>query len=362
MKHYCFLLRPLALALLVLSTLQPSAGQAFDVHTTAPVHLTLPVAAQQAPLQLFIRGEGGTWQPLEAQVRDGVMDLHLDPAKFGGANFTIMLNPDPQLVLDDYEAPLVVGIKLDGRPLKITPQVQLGQTIDPPGMFRVGYKERHNQIDQPIRALLDGAMIPAEVEMVSPREAVVTVSLPIMEYGQHELKIIATDTSPQRNQVTTTLSFSYHDPNNLAVAATGARVSVSSSFEGYDNIIVINDGISDLPGDTCGSDMTWASAEVRDDHWVMITFPKTEEIREVTVYWAAYTHGALSPQTFEVQIPDGDDWQSVYRSPAEGEVSSPVITARFEPVKTDRFRVWMPAGQGPVSRPNLLWIAEIQAR
>jgi len=39
-----------------------------------------------------------------------------------------------------------------------------------------------------------------------------------------------------------------------------------------------------------------------------------------------------------------------------------VTTARFDPVTTSKFRVFMPAGKGSATRPNLLWVAEVKAR
>jgi hypothetical protein len=355
------LLRPLGLTLLALVTLQPSSGQAFDIHCTTPLALTLPVA-QQTPLRLFVRGERGTWQPLAATVSDGKMSLTLDPAKLGGSNLTLILNPSPDLVLDDYEPPVIIGIKLDGQPLKIAGHLKLGNVTRVPEELRVGFKESHNQLSTPLQATLNGRPVPLTVKLISPRQALAILNLPTLEYGRHKMQITATDNSPQQNAATAVVSFTYYDPTNLALATSGATTAVSSSFSGYEGLTPLNDGVFELPGDSCGSDLTWASAEVSEDHWAMVILPQPQQLREVTVYWAAYTHGALSPQTFEIQVPEGKGWRAVYRSPEAGEPVSPVTTARFAPLKTDRFRVWMPAGKGPVARPNLLWIAEIQAR
>lgn len=361
MKHLMHLLRSLGLALLALLTLQPSSGQAFDIHCTTPLALTLPLA-QQTPLRLFVRGEQGAWQPLSATVSDGKMSLTLDPAELGGSNLTLIINPSPDLVLDDYESPVIIGIKLDGQPLKVAGHLKLGKVKRVPQELRVGFKEAHNQLSPQLQATLNGRPVPLTVKMISPRQALAILNLPALEYARHELQITATDNSPQQNAATAVVSLTYYDPTNLALATSGATAAVSSSFSGYEGLTPLNDGVFELPGDSCGSDLTWASDEVAEDHWAMVILSQPQQLREVTVYWAAYTHGALSPQIFEIQVPAGEGWRAVYRSPEAGEPLSPVITARFAPVKTDRFRVWMPAGKGPAARPNLLWIAEIQAR
>jgi hypothetical protein len=139
-------------------------------------------------------------------------------------------------------------------------------------------------------------------------------------------------------------------------------VAVDSSFPGYESLTPINDGSTTLSGTSCGNDVTWASTETPADHWVEVTLPKPTPIKEVSIYWAAYTDVVHSPKAFQVQIPEGDGWKAVYASPAEGEKESRVTTARFAPVTVSKFRVFMPAGKGSATRPNLLWVTEVKAR
>ncbi len=168
--------------------------------------------------------------------------------------------------------------------------------------------------------------------------------------------------SPQANLLHGTIRFSAQDPSNKALAAQGAKVTVDSCFPNYESLAAVNDGFSRLSGESCGSDVTWASAETPEEHWVAVTFPAPQRIRKVTVTWAYHTHQAHSSRRIEIQIPKEGGWQSVYRSPGGGEGESRTMTFTFPEATTRAIRLWQPAGGGSKDRPNLLWIAEIEAR
>jgi len=61
-------------------------------------------------------------------------------------------------------------------------------------------------------------------------------------------------------------------------------------------------------------------------------------------------------------LPEGEGWRAVYASPAAGEKPKPATTARFAPLTTTAFRVFVPKGEGSSERPNLMWVGEIKAR
>ncbi len=331
---------------------------------TGPVSLSIPWSDGGTP-KVWLRGAAGPWQPAEFQQAEGKLIFNLDPAQHGGATVMLLIDPPADMVLNDDTAPLLFGLKADGKPLPTVSPVDLGVSKDAPRRLLAAFRDRENRVDpQSLKLLVDGDPVTGEALSIEPQPGMVRVAadLPDLEYGKHEIVLSARDTSPQANTAEVRLQFQRQDTTNVALASLGATVTTDSCFPDYESLAPINDGNTTLPGDSCGNDVTWASAETEDDHWAQVTLPKPTSLKEVTVYWAAYTATPHSPQQFELQVQQGDAWVSVYQSPAEGEKAQPVTTVRFAPQTVSAFRIYMPGGKGSVGRPKLLWIAEIQAR
>lgn len=333
--------------------------------TTGPAVIGLPWKATGTP-RVFVRVERGKWVPAKFTTQGDALTFKLDPAELGSGNIMLIVNPPQDVVLNDATGPVFSELAIDGKGVKLTGTVDLGKVKVAPAKLRVVVKDAANAVDAAaVQVTLDGRPLPPEavrVEQADRKQARVAVTLGESEYAAHELVITAADAAPEANQSAVRVKYELLDFGNVALASMGAKVSVDSSFAGYESLKALNDGITTMPGDSCGSEISWASAEVDTDHWAEVTLAKPAEIKEVSVYWAAYTHVSHTPKQFEIQVPEDGGWKALYRSPAEGETVSPVTTARFEPVKVDKFRVFMPKGQGSMSRPNLLWIGEIKAR
>lgn len=345
-------------------TIAAAAADLYAASFTGPVMLQLP-GMGQVPTKVFWRAGQGKWQPAEFDSQDGNLRFRLDPAKLGSGEVMLLVNPPAGLVLDDFVAPRLIGLKVDGKPQKLSGDIDLGNVTKLPREIVAAFSDRDNALEAGSwQATLEGRAWPSAIAATTPGPAQVrlTLQVPRMEYGQHEIVLIARDNSPQHNVGRVAIRLNYIDSGNVALASLGATVRVDSSFSGYESLVAINDGITALPGTSCGNDVTWASAEISTDHWAEVTLKRPTKISEVSVFWAAYTQVAHTAQQFEIQVPEGEGWRTVYRSPGAGESESRVTTARFEPVTTSKFRVFMPAGKGSVSRPNLLWLAEIKAR
>lgn len=341
-----------------------AAADLYAASFTGPVLLQLPGCGEAKP-QVFIRAGAGRWQPADVESQDGRLLFRLDPAKLGASEVMLLVNPPAGLVLDDFQGPHLTGLKVDGKACKLAPVMDLGAMGTPPRRIMAGFADTQNALQrQGWQARLDGVAWPSPMaaSVSDPRQVTLTLNLPPLEYGAHEIALSAADASPQRNVGRYLVRLNYVEKGNVALAALGATVKVDSSFPGYESLVCINDGLTALSGTSCGNDVTWASLEVPADHWVEVTLPKPTPIKEVTVYWAAYTDVAHTATQFQVQIPDGEGWRAVYSSPAEGEKPGRVTTARFAPETVSKFRVFMPAGKGSATRPNLLWVAEIKAR
>lgn len=357
----------IAICVLVLLEALAGAACAASVLTstaTGPVSLSVPWTEEGKP-QVWMRGAVGPWQPAAFTQAQGKLVFELDPARLGGATVMLLIDPPPDMVLNDDTPPLLMGLKADGRPLPTASPVDLGVGKDAPRQVLAAFRDRENRVDpQSLKVLVDGDPLTSRALQVETQRGMVRVvaTLPDLEYGKHEIVLSARDTSPQANALEVRLRFQRQDTSNVALASLGATVEVDSCFPGYESLVPINDGNTALSGDSCGNDVTWASAETESDHWAQVNLPQPTTIREVTIYWAAYTEVAHTPQQFEVQVQEGDNWVPVYKSPAQGEKSQPVSTARFDPRTVSSLRVFMPAGKGSEGRPRLLWIAEIQAR
>jgi hypothetical protein len=359
----------------VLSLLILTAAVAADLYAasfTGPVILQLPGFGQARP-KVFIRAGAGQWQPAQYETQDGRLLFRLDPAKLGSGEIMLLVNPPAGLVMNDFAPPRLTGLKMDGKPQRTSSPLDLGNLPTPPCQFVATLADRDNPLKpQGWSATFDGATVPVSAATSGPRQVTLTLTLPQVEYGPHEIVFAAADNSPQSNIARQVIRFVYLDAGNVALASLGATVKVDSVFPGYESLVCLNDGVTALSGTSCGNDVTWAPLEVPADHWAEVTFPKPTTIKEVSLYWAAYTDVAHTARHFQIQVPEGPDgaavpsgpvtWKAVYTSPAAGEQESRVTTARFDPVTVTRFRVFMPSGQGSTTRPNLLWLAEIKAR
>jgi hypothetical protein len=339
------------------------SGALYRVQTTTPMMLALPGAG---PLRVYVRVGDGKWRPAQPAVNDGRLTFNLDPAQLGAGTVMLLINPPAGLVMDDYIAPSLSEIKVDGQAQTASALLDLGGLAKAPARLEVTIEDKDNALDAgSIVCLVDGQVLAAEacqIKLANPKTAAVTCQLPQLSYGRHQITLRAQDTSPQTNEATMQIKFVYSASPSVVLAGSGVKVSVDSSYGGYESLAALNDGVTAFPGDHAGNDITWASAEVPSDHWVAMTLSRPRTLREVSVYWALFGGMAHTPAQFQVQVGDGSGWRTVYTSPEAGEPVAPVSTVRFEPVSTDRFRVFMPAGKGPAKRPNLLWIGEVEAR
>lgn len=357
-------MRVLTVVLCLLILTAAAAADLYAASFTGPITLQLPAFGQAKP-RVFIRAGAGKWQPAQFEAQDGRILFRLDPAKLGSGEIMLLVNPPAGLVLDDFTPPRLTGLKVDGQPQKTASPIGLGNLPTPPRQITAAFADADNALKpQGWEASLDGAAwpCPTVVSNLSSKQVTLVLTLPQLEYGPHELALSATDNSPQNNVARHVIRFNYLDVGNVALASMGATVTVDSTFPGYESLVCLNDGVTALSGTSCGNDVTWASLEVPADHWAEVTLPKPTTIKEVSVYWAAYTDIAHTPKQFQIQVPEGDAWKAIYTSPADGERENRITTARFAPVTAGKFRVFMPSGKGSTTRPNLLWITEIKAR
>ena len=356
---------PIALALLVTSLGTAGAeGFAYKATFSSAVVLALPAATATSPV-VYVRGAEEAGRPGQFTVEDGRIIMSLDPATFKGGRAMILINPPQDMDIHDSRAPELVGIVADGVPQGKDSGVDLGADERWPRRVEVKVIDRENLPDATSAAVeVDG--VPVEdlraIPGPQPNTLLLRARLEKPDYGNHQITYSVADNSPQANRLTGTISFGRFDLTNYAIAVQGASLTPDSSFSGYDDMAVLQDGIKPEAGSSLPGSVSWASAETGAPHWLEVDLGQPRELKEVSLYWANYSHELHTSRCFEVQVPEGDGWRTVYRSPEAGEKPGACTTAEFEPQTVSRFRVYQPAGCGSPARPNLMWLTEIEAR
>jgi len=335
--------------------------------TNVPAHITVPIVGQAEPLKIFIKAGDGQWQPAEYELKNDRIVFHLRPAELGSSDIMLLLNPPADLDIYDRNPPVLIGLKVDDRALPTKPSVHLGASNQAPQLIRVGVADSENALDlKSVEAKFDDLRVPDDavvLQSAAPNKATISLQLRNVEYGRHRAMISVADASPQVNTLQVQVAFDRVDTTNFLLAALAdVKMRTDSCFGGYESLVPLNDGFKDLNGIHCQNDVSWASVEAPGDHWVEVALPEPKTIKEVTVYWAYFGARYHTSQKVQIQVPDDGGWRTVYESPDEGHPESRCTTFAFPPVKTDKFRILQSSGGGPTNRPDIMWLAEIEAR
>lgn len=329
----------------------------YDVQTTTSVTIRCN-AFEKAQKVLFL-DVNGKWADVQPETADGRHAIRLDVARIKAGRTILLVDPPEWMDCDDHTPPAPQSITVDGRKMEPNDTIELGTSGNVPGDIVVTFEDKHNPLKANlIRATLDGSTMPGDAVRIEAnnKKAVCRIRLADMDYGPHEIAVLATDAAPLANTATVRIRFTYVDANDIAQASLGAKVKVDSCFSGYGTEPLI-DGDSQSCATAGSPAASWASAETGTEHWVEVVLPKPETIESVTLYWA-YKKPA---KRVEAQIRKDGKWTTI--GTAERKQAEQVAsTIRFAPVKTDRVRVLQPTGCGQEARPNLLWIGEISVR
>lgn len=145
-------------------------------------------------------------------------------------------------------------------------------------------------------------------------------------------------------------------PGDLALASAGAQVAVDSAYYAYSEK-PLNDGIIAPTGPF--NEGAWAAAESNTDHWVQITWPRPQTVARVVVYWNIEGGVTWSARHIRVEAKVGDQWVKTAEIWPVG--VEPVSAVMLTPVTTTALRVVQPKGEGPIERPNIMWVREVAA-
>jgi len=148
------------------------------------------------------------------------------------------------------------------------------------------------------------------------------------------------------------------DPRRAGNLAREAQVLVDSCFSQYDPH-PLNDGIVYPAPDAHWTDEAWASAETETDHFVELNFAEPKTIQRVVVYWSLDAGIPRTSAEIQVQVREGDGWRTVASAKPDAPIAQTTIDLPA-PVSSKAIRLFQPKGRGPVGRPHLMWVREIE--
>lgn len=332
------------------------------VHVTATSNSTVILPGYNKACRVFAKPEGTPkpWQPLKNEVSGGKLKLYVNPAQCGG-HLLLYINPPAGLTLDDFTAPVLEQFLVNGNPFQITDgNLSLPKKLKP-DIMQWQFTDATNAIDPAsLNILIDGKPVKADVKIVGKSAS---VNLPIAKVGNgsHVLTLKLADSAPEPNWTTCSVNFNFADGKSLIFAKPGLKcIKADSHYDGYNSLAPLTDGVLKLPGTSAGGDVTWASAENNEEHWVEITLNAEATLNEASIYWPRLEN---SSQFFELQVKQGDKWITLASAPPNGE--KPTLRTTFvlkKPAKGNVFRLFQPPNGGPATRPGILWICEIDLR
>ncbi len=104
---------------------------------------------------------------------------------------------------------------------------------------------------------------------------------------------------------------------------------------------------------------TWASWKGKvEPHWAELQFAAPVTAKAVAIHWNTGNGVAWSPRSYKIQSWDGKAYQDIIE--VKDNPPAPFTLHVLDEIKTDRIRVWQPAGGGPAGNSNIMWIAEIE--
>ena len=137
---------------------------------------------------------------------------------------------------------------------------------------------------------------------------------------------------------------------------TNISVKVDSSFQGY-SPKSLTDGYRQEKR-LEWFERSWASADLPGEHFVEITFPATQTVSRIVIYWSIEGDKAMASQAINVFA---DSRNNPVTKIAPEKSDSSKVEATFKlPVKAKKIILVQPNAKGLVGRENIMWISEIE--
>ncbi|GEM_PF-1908339 len=147
------------------------------------------------------------------------------------------------------------------------------------------------------------------------------------------------------------------NPLNFAWAGNKATIKCDSVFADYDAIHAIDGYTNDSRIEW--NHIAWASLELPVEHWLDIEMDTQHKVNKVVIYWALDGGVYFTSQEVVVEYMFQGHWKELGRiKNTEGISKSELIIKTPEIAK--EIRIFQPAGMGLRTRPNIMWISEVE--
>ncbi|MCI0515626.1 hypothetical protein L0128_20620, partial [candidate division KSB1 bacterium] len=148
------------------------------------------------------------------------------------------------------------------------------------------------------------------------------------------------------------------NPENLALAQNGAAIHVSSTFPGY-STEPLNDGIRQSK-ELYWALAAWASEETDTEQWVEVVLAETAPLDSIRIFWAFIDPAYAAPQFYTIYGWFSDQWNELLYYQNHQTDREVDVFKIDSPIPIEKIKIVQPSGKGPVERPQLFWIAEIE--
>lgn len=338
--------------------------QQWSVQGTAPVSVTVPV--ERAPQTVMARAADGSWRQLEAQGRDGTVDISLGTEQMSGGSALIVIDPPQWLSLEDAGPPAVELFAVDGEDRTDRQEVSLGWAGDLPESIVLQVRDDANPIDR------GSLMAQTPVGLLKPRDRGVTFipdgpmagtltvhprEIEHLDRTTHaRIVLVVDDYAIDDEQTVRSVSWSL-SPSMTLDDSTILTVDSVTSESRWRDWTVVADGEVMTESDTTTAGVTWMSDDRPDEHWIRWRFPGPREVTGVKLDWARWEVWRTS-RNYDVQVLRDEEWVTLVEVRDQDEQAT--SEHRFDPVTTEGVRVLqMPMG-GHSGRQDLMWLANAE--
>lgn len=204
---------------------------------TASLLLALFIAPAllAAPATVYVKVGPGKWVKQTATQAGGTVNLKLDPAGWPGASAWLVVNKPAWMVLEDETAPKLAWVKLNGKPVQLGPEGDLGNLSAFPATVTFGIKDNANPLDaRSVRVSLGeqaAACKVATVDCVPPKlSGQVSLTFPKLPAGSYRGSVTVADLAPSGNRLTIPLRFSV---DGVTVASDQQTVTITAAGVSY---------------------------------------------------------------------------------------------------------------------------------
>lgn len=213
---------------------------------------------------VHVRGGDGPWTEVPATEEAGVVSFSLTPELAVSGRALVVINKPDWMVLDDAEAPRVIGYTVGDETIELEPDAALDLgALDPAEMhIRLDLVDNANPLDTgSARLSLSGghtAPITVIAGDLNTRSATVELDLSELGPGAYDGTFMVSDLSPQANRAELPVRFSVfgieiaEDRQSIRLAPGGQSFTVQG--DGRRTVVVDANDIAAYPSIQLGSD------------------------------------------------------------------------------------------------------------